>query len=290
MRSIQHTGTPVAERHTVVPCQIEHHADTLATNVSLLDAFDQLCQQRGVQSAVATLRGGVLTPLAYVMPALSKMPEYAVFYSDRYEVHEPVQIESATITKGLRDGQPWLHCHAIWSDAQGKRMAGHILPNEATLTQAPDLNIWYVHGADFDVLPCTESRFSLFTPVPATATTSSEHSQQAFAVTIRPNQDVCEEIATICRNRGIRYAVIRGGVGSLVGAEFTDGTRVEPFVTEVFIEQGTIDTTLPGGEGVRIDAGIVDYQHGIHRGRLQAGSNPVLVTFEMVIEPVDARP
>lgn len=292
MRSIRHFGTPELRRHNAVPCQLQYHADTLPIGLSLRDAFAHVCAQRGASSAVARLQGGRFGPLAYVMPALSHKPEFAVYYSDRYEAQVPAQIESATVTIGLRDGQPWLHCHAVWIDAQGERKAGHILPDEAWLSEAPQMHIWYLQGADFDVLPCTESGFSLFTPVSAEAVPAAVRavpSSTGLAVTIRPNEDVCEAIAAICREHGIRRAVVRGGVGSLVGVSFADGTEVEPFVTEVLIEQGTVDTSLPGGSGVVLDVALVDYLHGIHSGRLKPGANPVLVTFEMVIECVDAQ-
>ncbi|THU02027.1 DNA-binding protein [Lampropedia puyangensis] len=300
MRSIHHYGTPELRRHNVVPCQLHYHADALPTGLSLREAFAAVCAQRGATSAVARLEGGSFGPLAYVMPALSTKPEFAVYYSDRYEAQVPAQIESATVTIGLRDGQPWLHCHAVWVDAQGLRQAGHILPDEAWFTETPQMHIWYLQGANFDVLPCTESRFSLFTPVPDVAVAepapaaarpaaTAVSTSSGLAVTIRPNEDVCEAIATICREHGIRRAVVRGGVGSLVGVSFADGREVEAFVTEVLIEQGTVDTSLPGGTGVQLDVALVDYLHGIHSGRLKPGANPVLVTFEMVIERVDAQ-
>ncbi|MDH5858185.1 PCC domain-containing protein [Lampropedia aestuarii] len=292
MRSIHHFGTPELRRHNAVPCQLHYHADVLPTGLPLREAFARLCALRGASSAVARLEGGSFGPLAYVMPALSNKPEFAVFYSDRYEAVVPAQIESATVTIGLRDGQSWLHCHAVWIDAQGERKAGHVLPDDAWLSEAPQMHIWYLQGANFDVLPCTESRFSLFTPVPALAApaaASAVPTSTGLAVTIRPNEDVCEAIATICREHGIRRAVVRGGVGSLVGVSFADGREVEAFVTEVLIEQGTVDTSLPGGTGVTLDVALVDYLHGIHSGRLKPGANPVLVTFEMVIERVDAQ-
>lgn len=292
MRSIHHFGTPELRRHNAVSCQLHYHADVLPTGLTLREAFARLCALRGVSSAVARLEGGSFGPLAYVMPALSSKPEFAVYYSDRYEAVVPAQIESATVTIGLRDGQPWLHCHAVWIDAQGERKAGHVLPDEAWLSDAPQMHIWYLQGANFDVLPCTESRFSLFTPVPALAApaaVSAVPTSTGLAVTIRPNEDVCEAIAAICREHGIRRAVVRGGVGSLVGVSFADGREVEAFVTEVLIEQGTVDTSLPGGTGVALDVALVDYLHGIHSGRLKPGANPVLVTFEMVIERVDAQ-
>ncbi|MDO5086880.1 MAG: DUF296 domain-containing protein [Comamonadaceae bacterium] len=291
MRRIHHPGPPAAQRHVAQPCLIEHGRPALPCGVSLLAAFGQLCQDHQAGSAVATLRGGSLEPMAYVMPALSKTPAHAVFYSERYALDGPARLESAALTVGRRDGKPWLHCHAIWRDAQGRLGAGHILPDEAVVATAPVLDIWYLHGADFAVTPCQESGFSLFTPVatggaPAPAQKQAHAPASAFALSIRPNEDVCEAIAAVCRRRGVARAAIRGGVGSLVGVAFADGTHVEPFVTEVFIERGTVDATRPGGEGVCLDVGVVDHCHGIHRGRLRPGANAVLVTFEMVIEPL----
>jgi hypothetical protein len=105
-------------------------------------------------------------------------------------------------------------------------------------------------------------------------------------VRVRPNEDLCLALEGLCSERNIRRACIRGGVGSLIGTAFEDGRVVEPFVTEVFIERGVI---APGGDGdgeprAEVDVGLVAHSGEIAEGRLARGKNPVLITFELVVE------
>ena len=93
-------------------------------------------------------------------------------------------------------------------------------------------------------------------------------------------------LETFCRQRGILRARIHGGVGSTIGAHFTDGRIVVPFATELAISSGAI---APGADGTlqaELDVALVDYLGGIAEGRLMRGDNPVLMTMELVLEVV----
>jgi len=109
---------------------------------------------------------------------------------------------------------------------------------------------------------------------------------RAFALRLRPNQDFAVALETFCRQHGILRARIHGGVGSTIGAHFTDGRTVVPFATELAIKAGTI---APGADGTlqaELDIALVDYLGGIAEGRLMRGDNPVLMTMELVLEVV----
>jgi hypothetical protein len=104
---------------------------------------------------------------------------------------------------------------------------------------------------------------------------------------VRPNQDLCTALETVCARHHVRRGVVRGGVGSLVGAVFDDGRTVEPFITEAYIRRGSI---APGPDGLpcaELDIGLVDHTGGMAEGRLARGRNAVLITFELVIEVVE---
>ena len=60
---------------------------------------------------------------------------------------------------------------------------------------------------------------------------------------------------------------------------------VENFATEVAITEGRI---VPGAGGFEamIDAALVDYSGALASGRLVRGDNPVLMTFELLLEAV----
>ena len=159
-----------------------------------------------------------------------------------------------------------------------------MLPNEALIAEPIEASIWFLDGASFEVVPSPETSFTLFEPLAASGD-RNHAANGAFAMAVRPNEDLCTALVDECKTRGIASAYVRGGVGSLVGASFDDGREVEPFVTEVFVRDGTIGQEPGGDLAAQIDVSVVDFLGGLNEGRLQQGSNPVLVTFELVVEP-----
>ena len=284
MRRIEHPGPVSAERFRTADCALRHVQVSLEPGVPLLDALAAVLASNRATSAVATLRGGSFDPFVYVMPALSPTPAHAVYFSGRHEPEGVVRLEAATVTVGRRDERPWLHCHGIWQDAAGNRLGGHVLPNEALIAEPIEASIWFLDGASFEVVPSPETSFTLFEPLTASGD-RNRAANGAFAMAVRPNEDLCTVLVDECRTRGIASACVRGGVGSLIGASFDDGREVEPFVTEVFVRNGTIGQQPGGDLAAQIDVSVVDFLGGLNEGRLQQGSNPVLVTFELVVEP-----
>jgi predicted DNA-binding protein with PD1-like motif len=283
MRHIEHPGPVNAQRRLAVDCGLEHARVALKPGASLIDSLAAMLERYGVSSAVATLRGGGFDPFVYYMPALSPTPAHAVYFSGRHEPKGLVRLESAGVTIGRRDNQPWLHCHGIWRDAAGNRLGGHVVPNEALIAEPVEASMWFLKGAAFEVTPSPETAFSLFEPQATGGGTTD--GKGSFALAIRANEDLCTALEEECRARGITSAQIRGGVGSLVGASFDDGRVVEPFVTEVFIREGKISANAANELEAQINVALVDHLGGLSEGRLQRGDNPVLVTFELVIEP-----
>lgn len=283
MRRIEHPGPVHAQRSVAVDCALEYARVVLAPGASLIDALAAVLGRYGVSSAVATLDGGGFDRFVYYMPALSPTPAHAVYFSGRHEPAGLVRLESAGVTIGLRDKQPWLHCHGIWQDAAGNRLGGHVVPNEALIAEPIEASMWFLKGAAFEVTPSPETAFSLFEPK-ATGVGAAD-GRGAFALALRANEDLCTALEQACRSRGITGAHIRGGVGSLVGASFEDGRLVEPFVTEVFIRQGKIAANAANELEAQVDVALVDHLGGLSEGRLRRGDNPVLVTFELVVEP-----
>lgn len=286
MRLIQHPG-PSLRRIESLPTGLQGFTAALAPGQSLLDAVTAAFRAQGATSGVARLHGGVFDPWPYVMPALSRSPAHAVYFSERFEAHGPIRLQEATITFGQRGGQPWLHAHVDWLDAAGRPHCGHVLPNEALLIDGPArLEGWALSGAGFVVQPDAETNFSLFRPQATTAAAAAMQPADAPALVARvqPNRDLCEALESVCRARGWHAAVVRGGVGSTVGVVFDDGRVVEPFVTETLIRHGEV---VPGPNGepeAHIDVMGVDHLGARHQGRLARGQNAVLVTFELVLE------
>ena len=288
MRHIQHPGPAAPERVCAVPTQVLALELTLPPGRSLLETLATVMAAHGARSAVLRLAGGGFFPFAYVMPAAAKTPEHAVYFSERFESAAPVQLAFASVTFGLRDGQPWLHCHAVWHDAQGTRQCGHLLPSDAVLLAPIQASAWLLTDASFQVRPDAQTRFALFQPepnAPLKAATAPPASSRALAVRIGPNEDVCTALETLCRRHGIAHATVQGGVGSTVGVTFEDGRTVQPFITEMLIRQGTVHTNAQGECEAALDVSLVDFTGQLSKGRLARGANAVLVTFELLLVP-----
>ncbi len=286
MRTILHPGDAAAERVQVVPTAARRVELALAPGRSLMETLADALTPYGAASAVLDLQGGAFFPFAYVMPATSKTPDHAVYFSERFDAAGPVRLEFATVTYGQRDGQPWLHCHATWIAADGTRRCGHVLPDAAIISQTLRASACLLDGAGFHVHADSETNFSLFKPEPAALRTSQPSATDSLAVRLSPNTDVCTAIEDICRQHGIANATIQGGVGSTVGAVFEDGRTVEPFVTELLVRSGRVREDPHGAPRAEIDVTLVDFTGTMAEGRLRRGANPVLVTFELVLVPV----
>lgn len=303
MRSIQHPGQPSLGRVAAQQVELKPFDLELPAHMTLMQAVAQSMQGLQTQCATFRLFGGGFEPFSYVMPALAKTSAHAVYFSDTYRVEGAVRLETACVTFGQRDGKPWLHSHAIWLEASGRRHCGHLLPDDIEVNAPIRAQGVAVRGATFTVCPDSETNFTLFVPLKSMARTSqtmggvtaSERTStsvqaprsKGYALRVAPNVDICTALENFCRERGIKRAKIQGGVGSTVGAVFDDGRVVEPFVTELLIRRGEILTDATGHLHAQLDVSMVDYKGGVSEGRLARGQNPVLVTFELALEVVE---
>jgi predicted DNA-binding protein with PD1-like motif len=259
---------------------------TLEAGLPLLDAARRGFAAQGFAGGTLNMKGGALGPFAYVMPALSKTGENAAFYSDAFRPAGVTRLKVGAMTLGLRDGAPFFHCHALWAEADGRTGGGHILPEETMVAEPFAVEAFGIDGAAFTAEPDPETNFKLFGPVPSAAA-GGETTSRAFALRLRPNQDFAGALEGFCRERGIARARLHGGVGSIIGARFTDGKIVEPFATEMALRSGAVLTGANGALEAELDVALVDYLGGIAEGRLMRGDNPVLMTMELVVEGLD---
>ncbi|HZC96659.1 MAG TPA: DUF296 domain-containing protein [Bradyrhizobium sp.] len=291
MRRVAQPGPPALTRVQWVEARGRAFSFTLQTGLPLLEAARRGFAAEGFAGGTLNIAAGALGPFAYVMPALSKTGENAAFYSDIFRPAGITRLKLAAMTLGVRDGAPFFHCHGLWLEADGRFNGGHMLPEETVVAEPFAVEAFGIDGAIFAAEPDPETNFKLFGPV-AHAANGGDTASRAFALRLRPNQDFAGALETFCRQHGIFRARIRGGVGSTIGARFTDGRSVVPFATELAIKSGVI---APGGDGVleaELDVALVDYLGGIAEGRLIRGDNPVLMTMELVLEVLgeDARP
>jgi predicted DNA-binding protein with PD1-like motif len=286
MRSIVQPGSPISERIQWVEARGRAFAATLPAGLPLLEAVRRAFAAEGFSGGVLNFRGGALGPFAYVMPALSRTGDNAAFYSDTFRPGGVTRLKVGAMTFGQRDRTPFFHGHALWREADGRSNGGHILPEETITAEPLAVEAFGLDGALFVAEPDPETNFKLFGPVPAPsagATTSS----RAFALRLRPNQDFAGALEAFCRARGIFRARLHGGVGSTVGARFTDGRSVVPFATELAVGSGSVASVAGGRLEATLDVALVDYLGGLAEGRLMRGDNPVLMTMELVLEVLD---
>jgi predicted DNA-binding protein with PD1-like motif len=292
MRSIAQPGAPVAERIQWVETRGRAFTFTLEAGLPLLEAARRGFAEAGFAGGVLSLRAGALGPFAYVMPALSKTGANAAFYSDTFRPAGITRLKCAAMTLGQRDGAPFFHCHGLWTETDGRVHGGHILPEESIVAEPFAVDAFGIDGAMFTAEPDSETNFKLFGPVAfprEAATTDAKSESRAFALRLRPNQDFAAALENFCRQRGIFHARLHGGVGSTIGAHFTDGRNVVPFATELAVTSGTV---APGADGTlqaTLDVALVDYLGGIAEGRLRRGDNPVLMTMELVLEVIEGE-
>jgi predicted DNA-binding protein with PD1-like motif len=280
MRSIKQPGPPIAERIQWVEVRGRAFSFTLEAGLPLLEAARRGFATQGFTSGTLNMTRGALGPFGYVMPALSKTGENAAFYSDTFRPEGVTKLKLATMTLGARDGAPFFHCHGLWREADGRISGGHMLPEETFVADPFDVQAFGIDGAVFTAELDPETRFKLFGPVPAKSSGVNAPSH-AFAMRLRPNQDFAASLEGFCRDRGIARGRIHGGVGSTIGARFTDGKIIEPFATELAIISGVV-----ASDEATLDVALIDYTGGVGEGRLVRGDNPVLMTMELVLEAV----
>ena len=283
MRSIAQPGPAPSERIQWVEARGRAFSFTLEAGLPLLEAARRGFAAEGFVGGTLNIRGGALGPFAYVMPALSKTGDNAAFYSDTFRPAGITQLKLAAMTLGSRDGAPFFHCHGLWREADGRINGGHMLPEETVVAEPFEVDAFGLDGAAFAAEPDAETNFKLFGPVLGTHGQARSNCR-AFALRLRPNQDFAGALEAFCRQRGILRARLHGGVGSTIGARFTDGRSVVPFATELAVRSGTVNSGADGTLKAELDVALVDYLGGIAEGRLVRGDNPVLMTMELALE------
>jgi predicted DNA-binding protein with PD1-like motif len=277
MRTLIQPGTPHPERIESFEGRGRHLEFSLRAGVSLNDALTQPLVTAGMQCAALVFAGGALGPFSYVMPGPPDGPSHVVYFSAPRSPPGDTVVEIANATFGWRDDAPFVHCHGAWIEQGTRRQGGHILPHETVVAYETTVHAWAVPDVVVRADPDEETNFTLFHPTPKAATTGT--GDRTVIARIRPNEDITLAIEAIARLHQMDNAVVRGSLGSLIGAHFTNGTTVADYATEVLVRSGHVHN----GEAV-LDMLIVDMQGHVHEGRLVRGDNPVCITFELVLE------
>lgn len=249
----------------------------LKPGISLNQAVTAPLVEAGFQCGTIELKATALNPLRYVMPGPADDNSHVAYFTAPHAPSGTVLIERANATFGWADGKPFIHCHAVWTEPDGSRRGGHILPLETIVTAPGEATGWGFRSIRIQAEPDAETNFTLLQP-----SGTSSAAGRGLVARIKPNEDILAALETIALRHGFRNAVVRGSLGSLIGARFGDGRRVDDHATEVLVRAGGISD----GKAA-LDLLVVDMRGQVHQGWLQRGENPVCITFELVLEDRD---
>ena len=277
MRFVQQPGLADQQRHLVSTTRAEEISIALNAGETLLAGVTAALEARGNNSAYLTMHNSAVSQLDFVIPAPSPDADHAAWWSDTRTLAGPGEVSEAGLVFGWRDGGAFIHCHGAWRDKAGHHFAGHMLPDRCILQEPATLQGWVFADARFEGGFDPETNFTLFQP------TGTEPAPQhnAALVRLRPNVEIGQELANICRTLGWSGAQLHG-IGSLIGARFDDGRTLQSYATEFLIRGGRIALN-DKDSGAQIDILIVGLDGEIEQGLLQANENAVLMTCELVL-------
>ncbi len=271
IRSLRQPGPVHPNRIDCYPGNVVPLRYTLVPGLTLNEAITVPLVEAGFQSGTVVFRNAALNPFRYVMPGPADDASHVAYFSTPRAPAGTTRIEQANATFGWAEGKPFIHCHAVWVEPDGRRRGGHILPSETIVAAGTDVQAWGFRDVRIETQLDPETNFTLFQP-------SGAGAGLGCVVRVKPNQDITTALETI----GIRNGVVRGSLGSLIGARFTEGAGVDDHATEVLVREGTIRNGVAA-----LDLLVVDMQGEVHQGCLQRGATPICITVDLFVEATD---
>lgn len=290
MLTLDHRGPLTQPRILSVVTTPVAAMEHLSTGPTLAAELFRILSDLGLTSGMAELIGGSLSPISYCVPAPGDDRE--VSYSEkRTETHGQLIFGAATL--GLRGGEPWMHSHCVWLTPDGRLQAGHLWPETGVGSPPPLAVVQGLPGVDLESTDDPETMLPVFTPHAATDAVPPAPApglNRTVVARVCPNEDISLAVEKICAENGFENAVVRGGIGSLIGATFAPHNgitraRVDGPCTEVVTLVGHVTRTA---EGIRsqLTCTLVDTQGVVHAGALVRGENPVSVTYELFVQEI----
>ena len=278
-RTVRHPGLPEPERIVTLEGQAMQLDFTLEAGLNLRDAMSIPLSRAGLAGGTVRFANLPLSELHFLMPALAVDDQHAAFYSAPQAMEEGTLIEYACATYGGKDGEPFVHCHAVWRGRDGQRQGGHLMMDKTIVAAATPAQAWGLHDATMATRYDPETNFTLFYPTRLRDAPPAATGKRVVLARIRPDQDLTIAVEQACAAHGITHAIVRGSVGSIIGAEFEDGRVLDDRATEILVRSGEVRQ----GRG-RLDIGLINPQGRVCEGVLARGVNPVLICFELVLE------
>ncbi len=249
----------------------------LVAGLSLNEALTAPLVAAGLQSATVSFGGGMLAPFSYVMPGPPDSPLHVAYFTAPRVPAGETRVDAANATFGWHEGQPFVHIHGAWTEADGSRHGGHMLPHACIVAGEMRARAWGFTEIHMATAADAETNFTLLQP----SGRSTDGTRGVFA-RIRPNEDISLAVEAIARRHRLREAAVRGSLGSLIGARFADGRAVTDAATEVLVRRGMLRDGI-----AELEVLVADMQGNVHDGLLVRGDNPVLITFDLVLESLD---
>jgi predicted DNA-binding protein with PD1-like motif len=289
---LQHPGPRLLPRvQTVTTRSTAVHAE-LSPGARLIDGLDEILASTDATCAQVEITGGIFDRISYCVPAECPDGSVVCTFSETREARTPAQLLVGSVTVGFRDGERFMHCHAVWLDAEGEIRGGHLWPETVVggvpvyAVVHPLPGITTVNARD------PETCMPVFTPHPAADRSVASQPVRGARVAmsrVRPGEDITTVVRQVCDEQGFRSAVVRAGVGSLVGACLRRDQGVFN-VDGPATELATMVGRLRGDAAdIELSAIVVDRHGEVQRGVLVPGRNPVAITFELLIFEDDER-
>ncbi len=274
---IRHPGPKRPVRQNVVLGHVQKVEIALPGGSILMDAVAWHMDELGCDSAMLLLDGLQMGLYNFVKPTMNSPDGKKVaWYSETYSGASAV-IEHAMASVGRRDGEWWLHCHAVWDSETTDQKSGHLLPDQITVETDSTVICFAFYGGLFDVTHDEETQFDIFRAKPATPDTRSAN---AAIVTLAPFEDLGEAMPQICKELGFEKVRVLG-LGSFIGADFKTGPSMEAAASEVLL--------LPGATPNRLPVHAIGADGNQYRGEVLTGHVPVCITFELMLVDVSSH-
>lgn len=285
---LHHFGPRRPERLVSVPAAAEGHCVSFDRATTLSEALHDALRARGASSGFAELFGVRLPRVRFVHPATGDGVRRAVSFTSPKQ-QDDVQLVQASAIIGSRFGEDFVHCHAMWRDADGELYGGHLLAGTLIEPGTGFAIVTAAHGVDLISDDDPETFMPTFTPHRSDRTRSgTEALVPTIIARVLPNEDLTDSAIEVARGAGFAKAVVRAGTGSLIGADFApgeDGHRriIDGPATEVISVNGVVDADAGTAQ---LTAILVDRHGQLHAGPLTRGANPAAVTFELVLQEI----
>ncbi|MBB5158077.1 PCC domain-containing protein [Saccharopolyspora phatthalungensis] len=290
---LRHPGPADARRVEAHRAHALRHVQHLTPGSSILDALWEPLERTGRTAGKAELVGGTFGRVRYCIPAQCPDGSRVATFSEPFDVGAPVRLVMASATIGVRDGGKWMHCHALWVDADGVVRAGHLLPETTIGGPPPRAVIDALSGVRLESAPDAETNLPIFhhRAEGAAAVQTPAGRRKVLVARIKPNEDIVQAVEKLCLAEDFRAALVRASVGSLVGARLRVGDRVIAVpgpAVEVIALIGEVRTDARGVPTATLTATLVGESGQVYGGELVSGANPVAITYELCLEPIRA--